>query len=196
MHEKGGERSRSSAPVPIGTPYGTREIRFRHSGSPPQLRHRTLTAQRPGSYSSAPSKSLGSTRRPVPCWPLLAHARVGPGSRIIASHPNRSGPTGALMSPSCTFVLGQTTSSTSWAVTPARRRIQGRGVADRRALKADRRELWPTASLMTSSESQESASDLRREWDLNPRGACTPKAFQEPRIRPLCHPSMLQPPRY
>ena len=29
----------------------------------------------------------------------------------------------------------------------------------------------------------------RREWDLNPRGACTPKAFQEPRIRPLCHPS-------
>ena len=33
------------------------------------------------------------------------------------------------------------------------------------------------------------ASELRREWDLNPRGACTPKAFQEPRIRPLCHPS-------
>ena len=33
-------------------------------------------------------------------------------------------------------------------------------------------------------------SGARREWDLNPRGACTPKAFQEPRIRPLCHPSM------
>jgi hypothetical protein len=25
------------------------------------------------------------------------------------------------------------------------------------------------------------ASDQRREWDLNPRGACTPKAFQVPR---------------
>ena len=33
--------------------------------------------------------------------------------------------------------------------------------------------------LTSSSQSQESASDLRREWDLNPRGACTPKAFQE-----------------
>ena len=27
---------------------------------------------------------------------------------------------------------------------------------------------------------------------MNPRGACTPKAFQEPRIRPLCHPSWLR----
>jgi hypothetical protein len=62
------------------------------------------------------------------------------------------------------------------------------------SFRADK--LWPNYGqlplLTASSESQESASDLRREWDLNPRGACTPKAFQEPRIRPLCHPSIFR----
>ena len=46
------------------------------------------------------------------------------------------------------------------------------------ALKADRTNYGQLPLLTASSESQESASDLRREWDLNPRGACTPKAFQ------------------
>ena len=37
----------------------------------------------------------------------------------------------------------------------------------------------PSATTRYWSHAAKNASDLRREWDLNPRGACTPKAFQE-----------------
>lgn len=37
----------------------------------------------------------------------------------------------------------------------------------------------PTATWSNSEERAETASGLRRECNLNPRGACTPKAFQE-----------------
>ena len=77
-----------------------------------------------------------------------AGGRVGDNRQelIIATPPNRSGSTGALMSPSCTFVLGQTTSSTSWALTPVRRRPRSEVSMINRVLKANQHELWPTAS--------------------------------------------------
>ncbi len=64
---------------------GTRPDILRAGGAPPKLRHRTLTAQRPHSYSSAPSKSLGSARRSVLCWPLLAHAEKGPVAESVSA---------------------------------------------------------------------------------------------------------------
>jgi hypothetical protein len=33
------------------------------------------------------------------------------------------------------------------------------------------------------------ATEWRRGWDSNPRGACAPAGFQDQCIRPLCHPS-------
>src|SRR5438445_12986320 len=41
----------------------------------------------------------------------------------------------------------------------------------------------------TRPEDPEGASDLRREWDLNPRWAYTHNGFRDRPIRPLSHPS-------